>query len=88
LNKTISTKIQQNRNFQSVWETTKSDYVPLEGELIVFEAEKTLDGTILDNSVTGREHYTFPRIKVGDGVTNVMDLPFASSGVQIVTWED
>lgn len=82
----IATKIKQNRNFESAWKT--SNYTPIEGELIVFEAEKTLDGTILDNSVTDREHYTFPRIKVGDGVTNVMDLPFASSGVQIVTWED
>ena len=26
------------------------------------------------------------RIKIGDGVTNVINLPFANSKIQIVTW--
>ena len=52
------------------------NFTPKDGELIVYEAE-----TESDLLPAGRtERYTTPRLKIGDGKTNVNDLPFVTSG--------
>jgi hypothetical protein len=33
------------------------------------------------------DNYNYTRIKIGDGKTNVNNLPFATSLVQIINWE-
>ena len=48
------------------------NFIPKAGEMIIYDA----DGT---NSV---------RIKIGDGITVVNNLPFQGSNVQMITWED
>ena len=52
------------------------NFTPKDGELIVYEAETASDP--LPEGRTTR--YTKPRLKVGDGKTNVNDLPFVTSG--------
>ena len=47
-----------------------SSYIPLLGELIVYDPD---------------ESYSFPRYKIGDGVTLVSSLPFLGSAVWIGT---
>ena len=48
------------------------NFIPKAGEMIIYDA----DGT---NPV---------RIKIGDGITVVNNLPFQGSNVQMITWED
>ena len=47
-------------------------FIPREGELIIYSAEKDTDE--LPTNRTYRIKY--PRFKAGDGITNVIDLPF------------
>ena len=85
--KEISTRIQLKNDTEANWKksvlTTDNSmgtkeaiegarsFVPRNGEVIIFKAD---------------ENYSFPRIKIGDGVTNVLSLPFAT-GVTSVNGE-
>lgn len=48
------------------------NFVPLQAEIIVYDVDET---------------HQQQRFKIGDGVTKINDLPFITSGVQIVRWE-
>lgn len=58
-NKTIKTRIIQKHAVEADW-LKATNFIPLKGELIIYDADAT---------------YTYPRFKVGDGITNVNDLP-------------
>lgn len=46
----------------------KSNFIPLKGELIIYSTDET---------------HPFSRIKIGDGVTNIIELPFLPTGESI-----
>lgn len=48
------------------------NFIPKAGEMIIYDADDS-------NPV---------RIKIGDGITVVNNLPFYGSNVQMITWED
>lgn len=54
-------RIQNKHDTEEHWETIKKSFVPLEGEIIIYDA----DGT-----------YDRPRMKVGTGAVNLESLPF------------
>lgn len=56
-------RIQNKSDKQVNWEKA-INFVPLKGEIIIYEKD---------------ENYSYDRIKLGDGVTKVNDLPFAGS---------
>ncbi len=67
---TIKTRIQLKSDTEANWNKAgpkdgSIGFVPLLGELIVYTADAT---------------HPFSRLKVGDGVTNVVSLPFIDSG--------
>lgn len=69
-NKTIDTRIQLKSDTEANWNKAgpkegSDGFIPLRGELIIYSA---------DNA------HPFSRLKVGDGVTNVVTLPFIDSG--------
>ncbi len=69
-NNTIKTRIQLKSDTEANWNKAapkegSNGFVPLAGELIVYNADAT---------------HPFSRLKVGDGQTNVVDLPFIDSG--------
>ena len=68
---TIKTRIQLKNDTEAHWDLA-TNFVPLAGELIIYSA---------DNA------HPFSRLKVGDGVTTVTNLPFIDastlSGVNI-----
>lgn len=69
-NNTIKTRIQLKSDTEANWNKAgpkegSNGFVPLSGELIVYTADTT---------------HPFSRLKVGDGVTNVVALPFIDSG--------
>ena len=82
--KQINTRIAQKHDLEANWVLHNPTFVPFRGEVVIFDAE-----TENDPLPPGRTtRYTFPRIKIGNNVDSIMNLPFSSSIVQIVTWED
>ena len=61
--KTILGRIIQKHDIEANWNLA-TDFIPKQGEIIVYDID---------------ENYTYERFKIGDGVTNVNDLPFASA---------
>ena len=61
---TIKTRIQLKNDTEAHWNLA-TNFIPREGEIIVYSA----DGS-----------HPFSRFKVGDGKTNVVNLPFVDSG--------
>lgn len=59
---TIKGRFIQKHDTETNW-LKATNFIPLEGELIIYDADAT---------------YTYPRFKVGDGVTLVNDLPFSA----------
>lgn len=69
-NNTIKTRVQLKSDTEANWNKAgpkegSNGFVPLSGELIVYTADAT---------------HPFSRLKVGDGETNVVDLPFIDAG--------
>lgn len=69
-NNTIKTRVRLKSDTEANWNKAgprdgSSGFIPLLGELIVYTADAT---------------HPFSRLKVGDGVTNVVNLPFIDSG--------
>ena len=69
-NNTIKTRIRLKSDTEANWNKAgprdgSAGFVPLAGELIVYSADAT---------------HPFSRLKVGDGNTNVINLPFIDSG--------
>lgn len=69
-NNTIKTRIQLKSDTEANWNKAgpkdgSNGFVPLLGELIVYTADAT---------------HPFSRLKMGDGQTNVVNLPFIDSG--------
>ena len=56
----IPSRIQHKHDIESNWNKA-INFIPKDGELIIYDAD---------------DIYTYPRIKVGDGVTNINNLPF------------
>ena len=71
---TIKTRIQLKNDTEAHWDLA-TNFVPKKGEVIIYSAE-----TITDDLPAGRnEPLPFSRLKVGDGVTTVVNLPFIDS---------
>lgn len=68
--KVVNTRIQLKSDTEASWNKAgpkdgSRGFVPLSGELIIYSAD---------------EAHPFSRLKVGDGNTNVVDLPFIDAG--------
>ena len=58
--KNMNTRIIHKHDIEANWEKA-INFIPLKGEIIVYSADET---------------YSYPRVKIGDGKTNVNSLPF------------
>lgn len=62
---TINTRIQLKSDTEARWNNVGSSFVPLAGELIIYTADSS---------------HNYSRLKVGDGLTAVANLPFIDAG--------
>lgn len=71
-NKTINGRIVHKHDTETNWEKA-INFIPMAGELIIYDVDDT---------------YDYERIKIGDGVQNVNDLPFISEQfpVRTLSW--
>lgn len=67
-NKNFNTRIQLKNDTEANWNKA-TNFIPLEGEAIIYSADST---------------HPFSRLKVGDGVTVVSELPFVEGESQEV----
>ena len=94
MSKKISTRIVQKHDFEANWiraSESSNPFIPLKGELIIYDVEVDSSGAVLPGATktgTNPIYYDYPRFKCGDGVNIVQALPFVSTQVQIITWED
>lgn len=71
--KNINSRIVHKHDIESNWKKA-TGFIPKQGELIVYDIDST---------------YSYERIKIGDGVQNVNDLPFETNrGLKVVVSRD
>ena len=68
---TVNTRIQEKRDSTANWNAAQG-FVPLQGELIIYNDYKTIQREIDGELRTVQ----IPGIKIGDGMAYVQDLPF------------
>jgi hypothetical protein len=83
-NKIIQTRIANKHDLEANWQKAVN-FVPLRGETIIYDAEVDADGRALALPEGRTVPYTYARMKLGDGVTLVGDLPFIADPANITT---
>ena len=73
--KEIYTRLINKHDLEVNWLNNPS-FVPLQGELIIYDCEVDANGNTLDLPSNRTAPYTYERLKIGDGFTLVNDLPF------------
>lgn len=72
MEKNLKTRIIHKHDIEANW-MKATNFIPLQGEIVVYDIEKETD-----NLPEGRTNkYSYERLKIGDGISNVNDLPFA-----------
>lgn len=66
----INSRIQQKKDIEANWNKAVN-FVPKNGEIIIYGID---------------QNTSYERMKIGDGVTPVTQLPFFSSQAQIIVW--
>lgn len=77
IQKNIKSRIVHKHDLEAHWMRATS-FVPLQGELIIYDIEIDADGNTLALPEGRTTPYNYERFKIGDGVTNVNELPFAN----------
>ena len=62
--KNINARFQNKHDVEASW-LNLTNFIPLQGEFIIYDPD---------------ENYTHPRVKVGDGVSDINALPFITDG--------
>ena len=78
MTKKLSTRIIQKHDLEVNW-MKAVNFVPLHGEIIIYDIEVDADGNTLAMPSGRTKPYTFERLKIGDGITDINNLPFANS---------
>ena len=71
----IKSRIVHKHDIEANW-LQAVNFIPRQGEIIIYDAEVTENGDYLPLPTTRRFPYPYERFKIGDGFTNVNDLPF------------
>ena len=64
MKQSINCRLISRHDTEANWLTKNPSFIPYQGEIIVFDTDS---------------HYSYERFKIGDGVTTVLNLPFANS---------
>lgn len=73
--KNIKTRVVTKHELEAVWNSNNT-FVPLQGEIIIYDSEIDNKGTVLQLPEGRTSPYTYSRFKIGDGFTTVQNLPF------------
>lgn len=67
-NKKMNVRLVNKHDLEQNW-LKATGFIPLDGEIIIYDADNL---------------HSYPRIKIGDGIHNVNDLPFANK----ISWNE
>lgn len=81
--KRFKTRMQQKHDIEANWDRA-SAFIPMKGEIIVYDSEVDAAGNVLSLPANRTFPYRYARFKIGDGINKIGDLQFV--GVQIITW--
>jgi hypothetical protein len=73
--KEIFTRIINKHDLEVNW-LASPDFIPYQGEIIIYDSEFGPDGNILALPEGRTTAYSFERLKLGDGTTPIGELPF------------
>ena len=74
-NKYIQGRAIQKHDIEKNW-LKAVNFIPMAGEIVVYDR----DDNILDEALRG--DYSYARVKIGDGIRNVNDLPFIQETIE------
>lgn len=77
----VNTRIKLKRDTTENWNNALG-FIPLEGEVIVYEDYATKTYTIEENGETVTKTINIPNMKIGTGNAYVQDLPFVDEKVR------
>lgn len=75
--KNLNTRIMNKHDTEANW-LKATTFIPMQGEIIVYDIEVDKDGNTLELPAGRTTPYTHERLKIGDGKTLVSVLPFAT----------
>lgn len=78
----LSARISNKHDLEVNW-LNNASFVPMQGELIVYDVEVDSSGSVLALPEGRTIPYVYERIKIGDGFTLVNDLPFIDESVSL-----
>lgn len=73
--KIIKSRIIHKHGLEAHW-LLATNFIPKQGEIIVYDIEVDADGNVLELPKDRTTPYTHQRLKIGDGITAVSELPF------------
>lgn len=76
--KIIKSRIVHKHGLEAHW-LLATNFIPKQGEIIVYDIEVDADGNALELPKDRTTPYTHQRLKIGDGITTVSELPFVVS---------
>lgn len=87
--KNIKSRVINKHELEVDWEKAAA-FIPLKGEIIIYDRETLIDGSVIPNAVTDQNGnsllksgrtipFNYERFKIGDGTRVANDLPFAYS---------
>ena len=82
--KQLNTRIAHKHDLEVNW-LIAENFVPLQGELIIYDIEVDKDGNSLTLPGDRTTPYTYERLKIGDGITAVNGLPFIDEILDIAS---
>lgn len=82
--KQIFSRIAQKHDLEVNW-LAATDFIPLQGEVIIYDKEVDQDGNLLVLPPDRTIPYSYARMKVGDGFTAVNTLPFIDENTAVTS---
>ena len=82
IEKNINGRIQNKHDIEANW-IKAVNFIPKQGEIIVYDREIDSDGNTLLLPDTRTLPYSYERLKIGDGITKINELPFLFDNIII-----
>ena len=82
IEKNINSRIQNKHDLEANW-IKAVNFIPKQGEIIVYDCEIDSNGNTLLLPDTRTSPYSYERLKIGDGITKVSELPFLFDNITI-----
>lgn len=80
----IFVRMAQKHDLEVNW-LAATGFIPLQGEVIIYDKEVDQDGNLLELPANRTSPYSYARMKIGDGFTPVNLLPFIDDSTTVTS---